>query len=397
VLSVAEARARVLDGIAPLPSEWVPLSRARGRVLAEDLRARLTQPPFDTTSMDGYAVRAADTGPDERLTVIGESAAGKAFAGRIGPGEAARIFTGAPLPAGADAVVMQEDVTVSNGAITLSGPAAPGKHLRPAGLDFRLGDVGLRAGRVLDPRALALAAAMDHALLPVRRRPRVAVLATGDELVRPGAPRGADAIVLSSLYSVAALVEELGGEALDLGIAPDDTDAIAARLVAARDAGSDVIVTLGGASAGDRDLVKPVFAAIGVAPGFWKIAMRPGKPLVHGRLATTTVLGLPGNPVSAYACAVLFLAPLLRALLGRPTEPRVETGVLAVPLPANDAREDYLRARLSEDGAGPALLAPFPRQDSSMQAVLARADAFVVRAPRAPAADAGSSCDFIRF
>lgn len=397
MLSVAEARARILAGIVPLETERVSIARAHGRVLGEDLAARLTQPPFDTTSMDGYAVRAADTGVGARLRVIGESAAGAAFGGALRPGEALRIFTGAPLPAGADAVVMQEDATVDGDTVVLGVGIAALRHVRPAGLDFRAGDVVLNAGRRLDPRALALAAAMDHATLPVRRRPRVAVIATGDELTPPGAARPRDSIVLSSLYAVAAMIETEGGEAIDLGIAPDDSGTIAARLIAARTAGADVVVTLGGASAGDRDLVKPVFAAIGVEPGFWKIAMRPGKPLVHGKLPAATVLGLPGNPVSAFACTLLFLAPLLRALLGVPTEPRLETGVLAHGLPANDAREDYLRALIAPRLDGPALLTPFDRQDSSMQAVLARADGLVLRPPHAAAAAPGTSCQFIRF
>jgi molybdopterin molybdotransferase len=392
MLSVAEARAAILDGAGPLGAELAPLRQAAGRVLAEDLPARLTQPPFDTTAMDGYAVRAADAAAGVDLRVVGESAAGRRFSGALGPGEAVRIFTGAPLPEGADAVLRQEDARREGDRVAVLAPVEPGRFVRPAGLDFREGVAGLSAGRMLEPRALALAAAMGHALLPVRRKPRVAILPNGDELVPPGAPLGPDQIVASSVFSVAALLAEAGAELIELALAADDLATQRRRIAAARAAEADVLVTLGGASVGEHDLVREAFASEGVSLDFWRIAMRPGKPLVFGRSGAMRVVGLPGNPVSAYVCALVFLVPLLRALLGLSPDLPWREARLGADLRANDEREDYMRATLAGDVA-----IPLPVQDSSMQAALAAADGLLVRPPHAPASRAGEPVRVLPF
>lgn len=396
--SVAEAQSRLLASVVPLAVETVPIEAAGGRVLAEDLAARRTQPPFAASAMDGYAVRGTDAGAGSVLTVIGEAAAGRGLSRPVGPGEAARIFTGAPLPEGADTVVIQEDTTRDGDRVTLTAATAPGRNVRPAGLDFAEGRVLLPAGRRLDARALGLAAAMNHGALPVRRAPRVAVLATGDELVAPGTePVGPDRIVASNQIAIAAMVREFGGEPIALGIAPDDLDAIRGRIRAGLDAGADVIVLLGGASVGDHDLTGPALAAEGVAFDVQKLAMRPGKPLMLGRRGAVHALGLPGNPVSSHVGAVLFLAPLLRALQGETDPlPRLEPAVLGAPLRANDHRQDYLRATLAVDGAR-LVATPASLQDSSVISVLAASNALIVRPPRAPAAVAGDTVDVVRL
>lgn len=398
---VADALAGILAGASPIRErETVPLDRAEGRTLAADVAALRTQPPFPASAMDGFAVRAADVATvPARLALIGTSAAGHAFTGTVGPGQCVRIFTGAPVPAGADAILIQENARAEGNMVEALSPVTAGRFVRQAGLDFREGEVLLRAGRRLGPSAVALAAAMGHATLPVVRRPRVAILATGDELVRPGEPTGPDQIVASNTYAVAAIAERAGAEALDLGIARDDLPALTAAIDAARDAGADVLVTLGGASVGDHDLVQRALAARGWELGFWRIAMRPGKPLMHGRLGAMTVLGLPGNPVSSIVCSLIFLVPLVRALSGDPDAGAVATqpARLGVDLPANDERQDYLRARLSAGEDGTLVATPFPRQDSSMLRLMAEAEALVVRAPHAPAARAGDPCRIIRL
>lgn len=398
---VADALAGILAGASPIrEQETVPLDRAEGRTLAADVAALRTQPPFPASAMDGFAVRAADIATvPARLALIGTSAAGHAFTGTVGPGQCVRIFTGAPVPAGADAILIQENARAEGNMVEALSPVTAGRFVRQAGLDFREGEVLLRAGRRLGPSAVALAAAMGHATLPVVRRPRVAILATGDELVRPGEPTGPDQIVASNTYAVAAIAERAGAEALDLGIARDDLPALTAAIDAARDAGADVLVTLGGASVGDHDLVQRALAARGWELGFWRIAMRPGKPLMHGRLGAMTVLGLPGNPVSSIVCSLIFLVPLVRALSGDPDAGAVATqpARLGVDLPANDERQDYLRARLSAGEDGTLVATPFPRQDSSMLRLMAEAEALVVRAPHAPAARAGDPCRIIRL
>lgn len=403
LLSVDDALRMVLDAARdPLPAETVAIAAAVGRTLAAPLAALRTQPPFAASAMDGYAVRAADVAtPGARLAVIGSAPAGHAFPGEVGPGQAVRIFTGAPIPQGADAVLIQENADPLDGGTAVRARTAEpaGRFVRPAGLDFRAGEALLARGHRLTPRSQALAAAMGHAAVSVARRPRVAVLATGDELVRPGEAMRADQIVASNVYAVAGMVTESGGEPIDLGIATDDFAALEAAVAAAERAGADVLVTLGGASVGDHDLVQSALVARGMTLGFWRIAMRPGKPLIFGRLGRMAILGLPGNPVSSIVCARLFLQPLLRALSGDPTaaDDPSEPAVLGGPLPQNDMRQDYLRASVAVDPDGRRRATPFTRQDSSMLRLLADAQALIVRAPHAPAAAAGEPCRILRF
>jgi molybdopterin molybdotransferase len=399
LLSVADALARVLDGVAPLPAEDVALADAHRRVLAADLTALRTQPPADVSAMDGYAVRAADVAQaPARLRVIGEVAAGRPFDGTIGPGEAARIFTGGVLPTGADTVVIQERTTRDGACLTVSAPAAPGRNVRARGLDFAEGAVLLPAGRQLSDRDLALAAAMNHPTVPVRRVPRVALLATGDELVAPGTAPAPGQIVYSNGFALAALARAQGAQVVDLGIVPDRVDATIAAIDKAAQQHADILVTTGGASVGDYDLVQPSLAARGMTLSFWKVALRPGRPMMHGALGPMRVLGLPGNPVSAYVCGFLFLVPLIRRLLGEAdVEAATETAVLGRDLPANDERADYLRASLAHTPDGGLIATPFEVQDSSMVALLAKADCLVIRQPYAPAASAGSPCTIVKF
>lgn len=399
LMPVDEALARVLAGAEPLPTEFIPVANCHGRVLAAGLAARRTQPPAPMSSMDGYAVRAADVAAvPARLRLVGEAAAGRLAEVAIGAGEAARILTGGVLPAGADTVVIQENVRREDATIVVDKGEPAGRYIRRAGLDFAEGDLRLATGRLLTTRDLALAAAMNHAVVPVHRRPRVAVLSTGDELVLPGTTPGPAQIVSSNGPSLAALARAEAAEALDLGIVPDRLDATVAAIRRAGDWGADVLVTTGGASVGDYDLVQAALAAEGMELSFWKVALRPGKPLMHGRLGAMRVLGLPGNPVSAHVCALLFLVPLLRRLGGRGGDPvPLEDALLGRDLPANDERQDYLRSRLTP-GAGPLPVAtPMTVQDSSMMSSLAEADCLVVRAPHAPAAAAGTPCRMIRL
>lgn len=394
-LTVAEALARILAGVVPLEAEPVPIAAAHGRVLAEPIAARLTQPPFNASAMDGYAVRASDVASlPATLTLIGEAAAGHPFAGRIGPGETVRIFTGAPVPDGADAVVIQENVTRAGASVVVHTGSPDKDHIRPRGGDFATGVALLEAGRLLGPRELSLAAAMGHGVLPVRRRPRVGVLATGDELVEPGQTPQAGQIVASNHLGVAALAELAGAEVRLLGIARDTRASLEACIEAAAD--RDVLVTIGGASVGDHDLVAPVLKERGMALAFWKIAMRPGKPLMFGTLRATRVLGLPGNPVSALICARIFMTPLIHALLGRPhsalTLLKAET---TVAIEANGPREHYMRGVSSTGADGARLVTPVPSQDSSLLSPLAEADVLIVRQIRAPAVGAGEMVDVL--
>jgi molybdopterin molybdotransferase len=349
--------------------------------------------------MDGYAVRAADASrPMARLTVIGEVAAGRPFERAVGPGEAVRIFTGGVVPEGADAVVIQEDTAVDGRSITISEAAARGRHIRPAGIDFKKGDVLLTKGIRLADRHLSLAASMNYPELPVYRRPRVALLATGDELVMPGSTPGPGQIVYSNGYALRAMARAEAADIVDLGVAADTTDATTSGIRRARDAGADILMTTGGASVGDHDLVKRSLEAEGVRIAFWQIAMRPGKPMMHGRLGPMRVIGLPGNPVSSYVCALLFLAPLIRALSGRASIHHVrETALLGRDVAANDHREDYLRAQLETRADGALIATPVTHQDSSLLGNLAAAQALVIRAPFAPAAGAGAPCDILRL
>jgi molybdopterin molybdotransferase len=401
MISVAEALARVLASASPpMETEMVRVENALGRTLARDLHALRTQPPFANSAMDGYALRGADTtSVPARLTVIGESAAGRAFDGALGANQAVRIFTGAPMPKGADSVLVQENASRDGDFLIVKDSETPGRHVRDAGIDFIEGELLLSAGRRLTPRDLALAAAANHPAVAVRRRPRVAVLATGDELVRPGQAIGPAQIVASNNYAIAAIVAESGGVPIDLGIAADEMDALARSFRRAHETQADVLVTMGGASVGDYDLVQQALIDWGLSLGFWRIAMRPGKPLMHGRLGAMRVLGLPGNPVSAIVCGMLFVAPLLRALVGDPTAGAdlSEPAAFGADVAANDIRQDYLRAALTRDADGGLVATPLPSQDSSLVKLLAQAQCLIVRAPNAPAANRGDACRIIRF
>jgi molybdopterin molybdotransferase len=388
-LSVDQALARILDGVEPTAAEPVAIEAAHRRSLAEPLAALLTQPPFDASAMDGYAVRAADVqSRPAALTVIGQAAAGHPFAGSVAAGQAVRIFTGAPLPAGADAVVIQENAASDGAMVTVREGDIDKGHVRPRGFDFREGQVLLAAGRRMGPREISLAAAMGHGIVPARRRPRVAIVSTGDELVLPGQRPGPGQIVSSNHLGVAALAALAGAEAEFLGIARDTRDSLEAHF--ARAQGADVILTIGGASVGDHDLVGPVLQARGMALAFWKIAMRPGKPLMFGRLGSSRVLGLPGNPVSSLVCARVFLVPLIRALLGQPREDeRPAQARAGLALEANGPRQHYMRATSAPADDGLPLVTPVRSQDSSLLAPLAEADCLLVRPPHAPAIPAG--------
>ncbi len=395
MISVEEARQRLLAPLKPLGAEQVALSEAVGRVLAEEVTARRTQPPWPVSAMDGYAVRAADV---ERmpaiLRVIGTVPAGQAYTGTVGCGEAVRIFTGAPMPEGADTVVIQEDTERRGDIVEVREPAALGAFVRPAGLDFRAGEVGLSAGRRLTARDIGLAAAMNRPWLLVYRKPRIAILPTGDEVVMPGDPVGPNQIVSSNGLALAALVTQCGGVPLHLPIAPDRADAL--QRIAEAAIGADFLVTAGGASVGDHDLVRDALGASGLSLDFWKIAMRPGKPLMVGRYRDTPMMGLPGNPVSSLVCGLLFLKPAIERLTGLvAVEAPPLRARLAEPLPANDRRQDYLRATLTRLPDGTLQAHAFLKQDSSMMSLLAKSDCLVVRPPHAPAAAAGTSVEIV--
>ena len=393
LLPVDDALESLLSGAHRLGAETVPIDRAAWRVLATELHGRRTQPPFAASAMDGYAVRAADIAAlPAFLDVVGIVPAGKVWSGSLGPGQAVRIFTGAPMPAGADTVLIQEDTKPAGGGrIEALESTARGRHVRAAGLDFREGDLLLGAGRVLDPAAISLAAAANHASLAVVRRPLIALLATGDALLPPGSDPGPGQIIASNGYGIAALAQADHADVLDLGIVPDDRAEIAAAVNRAREAGADIIVTLGGASVGDHDLVREVLTGLGMELDFWKIAMRPGKPLMVGRFGSTHVLGLPGNPVSSLVCAHLFLRPLIARLAGRDYRPDIRSALLGSGMKANDGRRDYVRAAVFPGSAG-LVATPFDTQDSSMLGTLAAANALIIREPHAPSASQGAPC-----
>jgi molybdopterin molybdotransferase len=398
LIPVAEALEHVLAGVEPLPMEYASLSEAHGRVLAADLKALRTQPPANISAMDGYAVRGEDVASAPvRLKLIGEVAAGRPFAGRIEPGQAARIFTGGVLPPGADTVVIQEVTERERDGVVVNSATTRGRNVRREGLDFKAGETLLTKGHRLTDRSLALAAAMNHAAVPVHRRPKVALVATGDELVAPGSTPGPGQIVYSNGFAIGAMVRQEGADLADLGIVGDHLGSTVDAISRARRWGPDVLVTTGGASVGDYDLVQEALRSLGLKLAFWKVALRPGKPLMHGQIADMRVLGIPGNPVSAFVCAVLFLVPLIRKLSGRAdlTAQR-ESAVLGIDLGENDERSDYLRATLATRD-GQAVATPFPVQDSSMMAPLAKADCLVVREPFAPAAPAGSPCTILKL
>lgn len=398
MILVEDALNRILGGVGePLPAEEVSLTEGLSRILAEDVTARLTQPPVAVSAMDGYAVRAADVARvPARLTVIGIAPAGRLFSGSVGPSQAVRIFTGSAVPEGADAIVIQEDTEAVGDTVLVREGAPAGRFIRPAGLDFQAGTVGLAAGRRLTARDIGLAAAMNRPWLKVRRRPRVAILSTGDELVNPGETPGPGQIVSSNTFALAAFVRAEGGEPVMLGIARDDAKALARSIEAA--AGADLLLTSGGASVGDHDLIADALAAAGMALDFWKIAMRPGKPLLFGRLGRMPVLGLPGNPVSSLVCAIVFVRPALAALLGRSVDTGPEaTAQLGRDLPENDRRQDYLRASLTADPQRGLVATPFQRQDSAMLSALAQAGCLVVRPPHAPPARTGEVVPILRL
>jgi molybdopterin molybdotransferase len=402
LLSVADALTRILKDVAPLGEcETVPLAKARGRTLGQDLVARRTQPPVAMSAMDGYALRAQDLAdPGARVKLDGESAAGHAYGAALPPGETVRIFTGAPVPQGADAILLQEDAIVEGALIGAAAPPPPpGRHIRAAGLDFTEGVTALRAGVRLGPSELALAAAINHPLLPVVRRPRVAILASGDELVAPGAAPAPAQIISCNPYAIAAIVENAGGEAIDLGIFRDDIAELEKGFAAAREAQADILVTLGGASVGDHDLLRPALAKQGMRLDFWRIAMRPGKPLIHGSLGETRILGLPGNPVAAIVCALVFLAPLVRALQGDPNagDDPSETAVAGADLAPNKGRRDYMRAKLEKDSHGRVVATPHRLQDSSLLTELVQSQALLIREIGAPAVKSGDPCRILRL
>ncbi|ESY91201.1 molybdopterin molybdotransferase MoeA [Mesorhizobium australicum] len=393
LVPVADALERLLDDAMPLAGESVPLNEAIDRVLAAPVMALRTQPPFNASAMDGYAVRAADVASvPSKLSVVGMAPAGRGFDGAVGQAQAVRIFTGAPLPDGADTIVIQENVRdLGGGNIEVIEPTATWRNIRRVGLDFSKGDVLLEKGRVLDPAALSLTASANHPRVSVVKRPLVAIIATGDELLPPGSELGPDQIISSNSYGVAAAAQSVGACALDLGIAADRKDDIAGLVRKAVAAGADVIVTLGGASVGDHDLIHDVLTGEGMTLGFWKIAMRPGKPLMFGRLGAIRCIGLPGNPVASLVCSQLFLKPLLARLGGRDHRQDIRPARLGAALAANDLRQDYVRAVVREDD-GELVATPFGIQDSSMLRMLADANGLVVRAPFAPASAAGDAC-----
>ncbi len=391
MISVEEALEKVLALGTPLGGEDVPLRQSCGRVLIAPASAGLDQPPFDASAMDGYAIRDADHKIGATLHVVGEASAGHSFAGPVQPGTAARIFTGAPVPAGADRVVLQEDVTRVDDTITLGPKIEAQSNIRPRGQDFRKGQT-FAAPRRLGPRDLTLLAAMNVPQVTVARRPVVAVMSTGDELVMPGETPGPDQIIASGGLAVTALAESCGAEARLLPIARDNEPSLRMCFALASDA--DVIVTIGGASVGDHDLVGKVSADLGMDRAFWKISMRPGKPLMAGRLGRSVVLGLPGNPVSAFVGATLFLKPLLDHLQGLPARHDTRVAELACDLPANGPRTHFMRASLVPR-AGLSLIRPFERQDSSLMAELAEADALLVRPIGDPARRAGEQVEWM--
>lgn len=399
MISVEEARARILAQIEAVGTEIVALSEAHGRVTAEPLAARRTQPPKAVSAMDGYALRAEDLTPcPATMRIVAEVPAGASYDLKLNPGEAVRIFTGAPLPAGADAIVIQEDVTADNAAktIVVSDPVQARTYVRPAGLDFQEGDVLIKKGEVLSVRMIGLAAAMDRPWISVHRKPRIAILSTGDEVALPGDPIGPNQIVSSNGPALAAAVKAMGGNPTLLPIAPDDPAQL--KRIALDAAGHDMLLTTGGASVGDHDLVGSALKEVGLELDFWRIAMRPGKPLMFGKISGVPMLGLPGNPVSAMVCFLLFGLPAMKALMGLLNpEPVFETARLTEPLKENDRREDYLRGQLHPDSGGMPLVKAFGKQDSSMMSRLSEADCLIRRAPHASASNSGEAVDIIRF
>ncbi|MEZ7137132.1 gephyrin-like molybdotransferase Glp [Komagataeibacter sp. SM21] len=397
MLSVSEARERILQGVFPLPAEVVALTDACGRVSAAPLAARLSNPPADVSAMDGYAVRAADLSTGgTTLECVAEAPAGHPVATTIGQGQCARIFTGSVMPAGTDAVLIQENAQVDGRAVTTGHVIAPGTFVRRRGQDFAQGQVVIPVGRRLSARDIGLAAAANHPWVEVTRRPRVAIAATGDELLLPGSTLAAGQIANSSTPMLAALLRQAGAEPVMLPVLRDNMSDLATleRMVD----GVDMLITTGGASVGSHDLVRRGLEQVGLKTDFWKIAMRPGRPLMSGHLGRLPFIGLPGNPVAAFVCTVVFVLPALRRMAGLDSavEPP-QRAVLGVDLPENDWRMDFLRSSLTHDGQGQQIATPFPIQDSAMLHILADSQALVLRAPHAPPARAGDMCDIIRI
>jgi molybdopterin molybdotransferase len=399
MISVEEALTRIVGAMNLLPSEVISLGDCDGRVLAEDVEARLTQPPFDISAMDGYAVHGADVGAAlTTLTQIGEVAAGGAFETDIPRGSCVRIFTGGRVPDSVDTVIMQENVEAKDDQITILKAATPRQNVRDAGTDFRAGEVTLHTGKRLNARDISLLAAMNVPSVAVARKPKVAILATGDELVRPGDPLGPNQIVGSNSYGLAAFVRKWGGEPVDIGIAKDTEEDL--LRIAGGTKGCDFLVTLGGASVGDHDLIQKVLAKDGLEVEFWKIAMKPGKPLIFGSYGAMPMIGLPGNPVSALVCAFLYLKPALLAmqgLKGAKTVNVLQSAILAQDLKANGPRQDHMRARIEPNSDGEAVAHPFSQQDSSQLLNFANADCLIVRPPNAVAASKGERVQIIRL
>jgi molybdopterin molybdotransferase len=396
MMPVDEALARIVRKLPALGSETIRLATANGRVLAKPLTSSHNQPPFDSSAMDGYAVRADEVFPGKPLKLAGTAQAGARFIGMMQPGQCVRIFTGAPMPIGADSVIMQEDATANGNQIAFSRAIKPGTNVRKMGFDFRRGAELLPAGTALTPQMLSLAAGANQPTLTVTRRPHIAILATGDELVPPGTPLGPDQIVASNTYGLGALLSPFAETILDLGIVPDDKPKLDAKLLEAFDAGVDILITTGGASVGERDYVQEVLKDLGVELDFWKLRMRPGKPLMFGTRGKTLVFGLPGNPVSALVTATVILKPALRALLGHPDPlwPRVGVPTLAA-LPPNGPRRHYLRGKLSRNDVGFLQVTPILETDSGHSSSLALADALIVQPEDHPGAPPGEIVEVI--
>jgi len=396
MMPVDEAIARIIRKLPSLGSEIVGLGAANGRVLAKPLTSSHNQPPFDSSAMDGYAVRAAEVAPGKALKLAGTAQAGARFIGMMQPGQCVRIFTGAPMPIGADAVIMQEEATANGNQIGFAKAVRPGQNLRKQGFDFRRGAELLPPGTALTPQMLSLAAGANQPTMTVTKRPRIAILATGDELVPPGTPLGPDQIVASNSFGLSALLAPYAESIIDLGIVPDDKPKLDAKLLEAFDAGIDILITTGGASVGDRDYVQEVLKDLGVDVDFWKLRMRPGKPLMFGTRGKTLVFGLPGNPVSAHVTATVILKPVLRALLGHPDPlwPRIGVPTLAA-LPPNGPRRHYMRGNLSRNDIGFLQVMPIFETDSGHSSSLAMADALIVQPEDHPGAPPGEIVEVI--
>jgi len=387
MITVDAALAHLMSLVSPLDSEQVPLIEATGRVLARDVTAQRDQPPFAASAMDGYAMRADEVEQHSILKVIGESSAGHRFDGQIKPGQAVRIFTGAPLPIGADFVVIQEDITRNGDLITIANAPSPNTNIRAKGNDFATGS-SVTAPRLLTASDIALLASMNIASVPVTRRPKVALISTGDELVMPGENPGPDQIIASNTFGLKAMFDALGAHSRILPIARDTHASLRMAFELAQ--GADLVITIGGASVGDHDLVGKTAANLGLQQSFYKVAMRPGKPLMAGHMNGTAMVGLPGNPVSAMVCGHIFIAPMIRAMLGLNSDTAILSAPLSAPLPANGPRQHYMRARLDK-----AQIRAFERQDSALLTVLASANALLIRPPNDPARDIGETMTYL--